>query len=553
MRFISSMTGRSTLALIGLSACGGSDNAPVIPPPPAPVASVEVTPSTAQVVVGGTTQLTAIARDAAGVSLAGRTTTWSAADQSVATVSSAGVVTGVGAGEADITATIEGKSAAARVTVGLANFQPGTNVSLSGSQRFKRVAIPAGVTITATGALTLNAEDSLIVRGTIAGNCVPLTLIGASVLVEGDVRNLCAIDPDVDAPPALRIISGSTMELGAGVTESSGDIVITNDATLTDSDFPVAPRLASHAFMAPAIIRGNCRTSGRTWRFPQRQPGTSGQFGGDGRPGRTFRMDCAGDLILANGATIQAQHGGDGGAGTHLSAVAATSRGGNGGIGGAIRLRSTGSIIVAGLGNEIRTGRGGAGGRATATGQPDPGPQRAASATATGGNGAAPGLATVLAGGSIAPAPGGGALTIVAGDGGVGGAAVANGQTGMDAQVRGAAAQHGGNGTATGGAGASTPNKQLVAQGAVLLNVGVSGGDAGAGGAATASGGRGGTGNEAFPPGADGGSMHAGSGIGGAALLLNAQGGAGRARRRRRHRHAIEWPGRQRFLRLRSW
>ena len=62
-------------------------------------------------------QLTAVARDASGAELEGRTVTWSSSASSVATVSSSGVVTGVAAGEATITASVEGRTASARVTV----------------------------------------------------------------------------------------------------------------------------------------------------------------------------------------------------------------------------------------------------------------------------------------------------------------------------------------------------------------------------------------------------------------------------------------------------
>jgi hypothetical protein len=84
---------------------------------PAPVASVEVAPATATVSVGSTVQLTATPEDAAGQPLTGRTVTWTTDNAQVATVSGAGLVTGVAAGTATITATSEGRSGTASVTV----------------------------------------------------------------------------------------------------------------------------------------------------------------------------------------------------------------------------------------------------------------------------------------------------------------------------------------------------------------------------------------------------------------------------------------------------
>jgi uncharacterized protein YjdB len=61
--------------------------------------------------------LTATLRDANGNVLTGRTVTWSTSNANVATVSATGRVTAVAAGSAVITATSEGKSGTASVTV----------------------------------------------------------------------------------------------------------------------------------------------------------------------------------------------------------------------------------------------------------------------------------------------------------------------------------------------------------------------------------------------------------------------------------------------------
>jgi uncharacterized protein YjdB len=83
----------------------------------APVATVTVTPPTATVTVGQTTTLTAQTLDAGNNQLAGRAITWSTSTATVATVTAAGVVTGVAPGTATITATSEGKTGTATVTV----------------------------------------------------------------------------------------------------------------------------------------------------------------------------------------------------------------------------------------------------------------------------------------------------------------------------------------------------------------------------------------------------------------------------------------------------
>jgi hypothetical protein len=82
-----------------------------------PVASVEVAPSSASIAVGGTVQLTATPKDAGGQPLTGRTITWASNATGVATVSTTGLVTGVAAGPATVTATSEGQSGSSSITV----------------------------------------------------------------------------------------------------------------------------------------------------------------------------------------------------------------------------------------------------------------------------------------------------------------------------------------------------------------------------------------------------------------------------------------------------
>jgi uncharacterized protein YjdB len=95
----------------------GTSTITVTAPPPAPVASVGVSPPTGELDVGGTLQLTATPRDAAGNPLTGRTVTWESSNPAVATVDANGRVTAVGPGTATIRATSEGQTGTATVTV----------------------------------------------------------------------------------------------------------------------------------------------------------------------------------------------------------------------------------------------------------------------------------------------------------------------------------------------------------------------------------------------------------------------------------------------------
>src|SRR6266699_5897680 len=82
-----------------------------------PVASVTVSPPSGSLYVGQTVQLTATPRDSAGNPLTGRVVTWSSGSTGVATVNGSGLVAGVGAGSATITAASGGKTGTSAIPV----------------------------------------------------------------------------------------------------------------------------------------------------------------------------------------------------------------------------------------------------------------------------------------------------------------------------------------------------------------------------------------------------------------------------------------------------
>jgi hypothetical protein len=106
---------RADTALVPSFAKGGG---------PKPVKSVSVSPSSATIAVGQNVQL------AASASPPGSTPTfsWSSSNNAVATVSSGGLVTGVAAGTAIVTATADGKSGSSTVTVTSSNPPPNGEV-----------------------------------------------------------------------------------------------------------------------------------------------------------------------------------------------------------------------------------------------------------------------------------------------------------------------------------------------------------------------------------------------------------------------------------------
>jgi hypothetical protein len=101
-------------AAIVAAACG-SDDTPLTGT--AAVATVTVTGPTTAILVGATAPLTVVTKDASGAVVSGATVTFASSSDAIATVASTGVVTGVAPGTATITATSNGKTGTATVTV----------------------------------------------------------------------------------------------------------------------------------------------------------------------------------------------------------------------------------------------------------------------------------------------------------------------------------------------------------------------------------------------------------------------------------------------------
>src|SRR5207245_1498363 len=151
-----------------------------------PVASVTVSPTTASVTLGATTLLTATPKDSNGTPLTGRTVTW-VSSTAVATVSTSGLVTGVAAGSATITATSEGKNGTSAISV--------TNVPVATVTVTPAVA---GILVAATVQLTATPQDSLgnPLSGRVvtwASNAPSLASVSATGLVTGGAAGLATI------------------------------------------------------------------------------------------------------------------------------------------------------------------------------------------------------------------------------------------------------------------------------------------------------------------------------------------------------------------------
>lgn len=214
--------------------------------PTATVALVTVESGTGQVVAGGTLQLTATPRDAANAPIEGRTATWTTSDATRATVSSAGVVTGVGAGEATITATVDGKAGTTVVTV-LASSSVAT---MEVSPRTTTVLKDSSVTLTAVvrdaagnpiagRTITWTAEKSTVVEVSAAGAVKALALGTSKVYATSQTqKDSATITVTATGATATRTWTGATStEWGVAGNWSPANIPAATDTVF----IPAAP------------------------------------------------------------------------------------------------------------------------------------------------------------------------------------------------------------------------------------------------------------------------------------------------------------------------
>ena len=232
------------LAAVALSAalwtyaCGDGATEPAPPPPDPPrPTTVTVSPATANLTaLDATVQLAAEVRDQNGNMMTGATVAWSSSADAVATVNAAGLVTGVGNGEATITATAGSASGTAMVTVAQVvdavavtpaadTLLPGDTLRLSAEASDGNGHPVTGTEFTWASSDTLVAvvDDGGLVTGVGTGEAeVSATAAGitghAELAVAAPVPTTVGITPDTIEFTAL----GQSVQLGAQVHDQAG-------------------------------------------------------------------------------------------------------------------------------------------------------------------------------------------------------------------------------------------------------------------------------------------------------------------------------------------
>jgi len=160
--------------------------------------SVAISPATASVDIGKTVQLTAVGGYDDGTSKKLTSVTWSSSDSSVASVSSSGLLEGVSAGTATITASELDKSGTTTAMITLSSVEsiviaPSSASIRSGeTQAFAATAIlNDGTSVDATDAVTWKSSDQDVAKiastGVAIGNTVSSTQTTTITATSGNI------------------------------------------------------------------------------------------------------------------------------------------------------------------------------------------------------------------------------------------------------------------------------------------------------------------------------------------------------------------------------
>ena len=238
-----------------------------------------ITPATATIYIGGSTTLTAVMRDASGTTVP-TTFVWFSGNTSIATVDANGVVTGIGAGEVTITASADGKSTSAQVTVvrvPVANvsisptslsLQAGATGQLTATCRDSVGGVLAGRTVTwssnATSVATVNAVG--LVTGVAAGSSqVTATCEGKSAAMTVTVTPVPVASVTV-TPATATVRVGSTLSLTATTRDAAGNTLAGRTVAWSSSSTALATVSSTGVVtpVAPGTVTITATSEGRT-------------------------------------------------------------------------------------------------------------------------------------------------------------------------------------------------------------------------------------------------------------------------------------------------
>ena len=218
------------------------------------VSAVTVVPDTATVVEGDTLRLAATVTDANGQVVTGAEFVWGSGDTTVAVVDASGLVTGVGAGQVQVTATAAGVTGRAELTVvapvptavavtpdTVVLTSLGQTAQLTAAVRDQAGRAMDGVPVAWSSAdTTVAVVDSAGLVGAVGGGAATITATAGEASGDALVTVVQSVDSLTVSPPMDTIAPGDTIRLVAEAYDETGHVVEGAVFTWSSSDAPVA-------------------------------------------------------------------------------------------------------------------------------------------------------------------------------------------------------------------------------------------------------------------------------------------------------------------------
>lgn len=196
---------------------------------PEVVASVQLATMDASLAVGGSTQLAAVALNATGAAISGRTISWRVSSGTAVSVSDNGLVTGVSPGTATVQATADGISGSMEMTVRAAVAPPAvTAVAVTASTGLLTVGNTIQMKATATTATGVVVEDRPATWSVSAGTAVSVSAAGLVTATSAGTATVKAIVDGVSGVMTLTVINNAgPPQVVKTVTVSSPSLTMT--------------------------------------------------------------------------------------------------------------------------------------------------------------------------------------------------------------------------------------------------------------------------------------------------------------------------------------
>jgi len=237
--------------------------------PDIPVATVTVTVPRTAFRVGETIQAAALPLDATGGVLTGRTVTWSSSNTGVASISPAGLITGVAPGNATITAEVEGKTGTAVLQLSLVPIAsitvspPNQTVSAGATASFTVVLKDSADNVltgrqvmwTSTNATIASISQTGAVTGILVGTTqVVATSEGKQATATVTVNTSATPVATVSVTPSSTNMSGGgTKQLTAALRDANGNVIEGRAITWSSSNPGLATVSSSGLVTAAAV------------------------------------------------------------------------------------------------------------------------------------------------------------------------------------------------------------------------------------------------------------------------------------------------------------